>query len=122
MNNLVLNRELDTYVDKSILESIDDNNFTEILKSLKSINLLPFAQGNIYFTNDVWDFSRYTNTNVNKNKRIFKFDTKRCPAAFEDIAKIYVLFKILEDNVKIQSVYDSAYKLMDFFRYIAKPE
>lgn len=118
MNDPIFNRELDIYFDYDIFSDIESREITQFIESLVNINRLPFSQGDIYFNSDTWDFSEYTNTNINKNKRIFRFNQKLCPQSYKNIVKVYTLIKILEDKLKIQSINDLVYKVMIFFKYI----
>lgn len=118
MDKPTFNRELDVYFDNDIFTDIESHDITTFIESLVNVNRLPFSQGDVYFNSDIWDFSEYTNTNVNKNKRIFKFYQEMCPPHYKNVMKVYTLIKILEDKLKIQSINDLSYKIMSFFRYI----
>lgn len=118
MGELKLNRELDIYYDNKIIADIESHDIKSLIDSLLTVNRLPFSQGNIYFTSNTWDFSEFRSTNVIKSKRIFNFNKNICPTPYKNIVKIYTLIKILEDKLKIQSITDLSYKIMNFFRYI----
>lgn len=87
MNDPIFNRELDIYFDYDIFSDIESREITQFIESLVNINRLPFSQGDIYFNSDTWDFSEYTKTNINKNKRIFRFNQKLCPQSYKNIVK-----------------------------------
>lgn len=108
--------ELNVYLDYEILENVKSRNIVSLIKKLKEINLLPFSNEKMYFNSDVWDFTKFIKSNVVNSE--FKFYFKNAPKQFRDIIKIYVLMKLFEDNLKIQSIKDLVYAVMRFFKYV----
>lgn len=88
-------------VEDSLVENSREAGF--YLDRIKEVNILPFPKIHIFFSNDVWDFSSTRNVNIIKSQMIFRFSIT-C-GHFRDELKKYVLFKLLDGNVKIQVIH-----------------
>lgn len=89
------------------------------IEALKRINRLPFSGLEIYYADDVWDFSDITTLNINKSCLRFRFAIVR-NSVFKDDVKNYVLLSILENKLKIQTLNRRYYTIMDFLLFVEK--
>ena len=87
----------------------------KLFESIKKTNLLPFQNGNMHYSDNLWDFSVFTNLSVPKHH--MKISFRKTPKAFEDELKCYVITKILDNNIKIQSIRRNTNKIDQFLRY-----
>lgn len=118
VNNLSKSTELEKDFDFEKIEALETKEIDETIKRFKKINLLPFNSQKIYFKSDMWDFSSYKVTNVSESS--FRFYFNRCPSQFKDILKVYGLYKILENKMKIQTVKKAHINLLiNFFTYVS---
>jgi hypothetical protein len=88
------------------------------LDRIKEINILPFPNLNIFFSDDVWDFSSARNVNIKKSDLIFKFD-RVCEHYKEELKK-YILSKLFDGDIKIQSIHVEAFTIVRFLNYAFK--
>lgn len=88
------------------------------IETLKAINKLPFSKAEIYYSDDVWDFSNFTTLNVSKRKMKISFDSMT--EIFKDDVKNYVLIKIIENKIKVQSIHKNSEVLCKFFNFAYK--
>ena len=116
MNNVITLAELDLEYEVPADYAINTNATKSYLNQLKEINRLPFNKGTFYYSDKVWNFADYTSLNVSKRKMKFNFD-KVCQT-FKDDMKNYVLIKILENDLKVQSIHRSFGILNRFFKFV----
>lgn len=83
----------------------------QILEIFKRIDILPFSNLDIRFSDDVWDFSQATSLPVSKNKLVFNFDAS---SAYCEPLKMYVLDGILKKDVKIRVLHDKVIVVVRF--------
>ncbi|MDY5578398.1 hypothetical protein [Porcincola intestinalis] len=114
-SNVITLAELD--VDYLIPEDVnlESDQYATYIDALKKQNVLPFSKGNILYSDDVWDFSGFTTLNIPASA--LKINFANAPEEFRDDVKNYVLAKILDNQLKIQSIHSSAKSLWQFFRY-----
>lgn len=116
MNNVITLAELDLEYEVPADYALNTNATKSYLNQLKEINRLPFNKGTFYYSDKVWNFADYTSLNVSKRKMKFNFD-KVCQT-FKDDMKNYVLIKILENDLKVQSIHRSFGVLNRFFKFV----
>lgn len=93
------------------LNSKQSNSF---IHALKALNKLPFDKFDIYYSDDLWDFSLASNLNITKRSLRFNFGLMG-NSAFKDDVKNYVLLSILENKKKIQTIYCRFHTIKTFF-------
>lgn len=116
MNNTIAITELDLEYSLPKEYALNTTTAESYIMQLKTINKLPFNKGDIYYSDNLWDFTPYTTLNVSKRK--MKFNFERVNAVFKDDVKNYVLVKILENKCKVQSINRSFGVLCRFFNHI----
>lgn len=99
--------------DDAILNSVKAN---RIFEHIKRIDKLPIVSGDIFFSNDIWDFNSVTLKRVPKRKSEFNF--KNINLAFKDHVKFFTLTQIWEDVDKIQTIYITVNNIKDFLKYL----
>jgi integrase len=101
--------------DDSVLQGVNTN---RIFAHLKKLDKLPIGSGSgeIYFSNDLWDFNSVTLKRVPKRKSEFKF--AEVDNEFKEQIKFFILFKVWEEKEKIQSIYRVLGQIKDFLSYL----
>ena len=90
-------------------------NTNTFIDTIKKINKIPFSKGEYYYSDDFWDFSKYTTLNI--TKKTLKFNFNLCCETFKDDLKNYVLLQILENSNKIQTTHKEFRVLYNFFNH-----
>ncbi len=85
------------------------------LDRVKEINLLPFSNLEIFFSDDIWDFSQSRTVNICKSLLSFRF-THTCEHYRDDIKK-YVLSMLLDGRFVIQNVQREYLLVSHFLNY-----
>jgi integrase len=116
-NNAVTLTELDLKYEFPAEYAPNTGTAESFIEQLKKINKLPFNKGEIYYSDNIWDFSPYTTLNVNKIK--LKFNFELVCNTFRDDLKNYVLIKILNNTEKIQTT-NKAFTVL--YRFLNKAE
>ena len=93
-------------------------NTNTFIDAIKKANKLPFNKGDFYYSDNFWDFSRYTTLNISKKAMKFKFEM--CCETFRDDLKNFVHLKLLENDMKIQSIHKQIVTLYNFFNKAEK--
>ena len=78
---------------------------------------MPFNKAEIRYSDNSWDFSKYTTLNVERKN--FRFNFKGCAAPFLDDLKNFVLLSVLENHEKIQSPHKKFYSIKTFLNAMA---
>ena len=100
-DNVTLNsRKSDTFID-----------------NIKKTNKLPFEKANVYYNDDLWDFTNLLKVNLSKSLFKFNFNLLK-GSVFTDDAKNFVLLSLLDNKCKIQTIYKSFLVIKDFLLYI----
>ncbi|MCM3359531.1 tyrosine-type recombinase/integrase [Psychrobacillus sp. MER TA 171] len=99
--------------DESVLQGVTTN---KIFEYVKRIDKLPIVSGDIYFSNDVWDFNSVTLKRVPKRKSTYDFT--KVDVAYKEPIKFFTLVKLWEDKDKIQTIYSSLGNIKDFLDYL----
>src|SRR5699024_5881893 len=99
--------------DDAILNNVKTN---RIFEHIKRIDKLPIVSGDIFFSNDIWDFNSVTLKRVPKRKSEFNF--KNINLEFKDHIKFFTLTQIWEDVDKIQTIYITVNNIKDFLKYL----
>jgi len=86
------------------------------IESVKKVNRLPINIGEIYYSDNIWDFSPYVTVNIAKHSLRISFKSVNQP--FCDELKNYVLLKVLENREKIQTIRGRALELRKFFAFL----
>ena len=95
--------------------SFNDEGSSHFIEEIKRLNRMPFNKGDIFWSDDVWDFAPYTKLSI--PKKTLKFIFSKCPEMFKDELKSYVLIQLLNKRMKIQSIHKNATYLRKFFTY-----
>lgn len=99
-----------TLLNDFTLNSKQSNSY---IHALKALNKLPFDKFDIYYSDDLWDFSLASNLNIMKKSLKFNFGLME-NSAFKDDVKNYVLLSILENKTKIQTIHKEFYAIKTF--------
>ena len=83
---------------------------------VKKLNRLPVEGVEIYYSDIIWDFSEYFNYNKSRSRVMFNFG--RIPKIFIEMVKDYILIKLLENRIKIQSLVTEFSYVCLYFRYL----
>ncbi len=89
--------------------------FIEYLDLVSSINRIEFTHGEIYFTDDKWDFSPYITTNISPLKA--KFNFLSTPPIFKKILKYYIISELYANKRKIQTLCEYLKSLNHFLSF-----
>lgn len=100
--------------DDSVLNGVTSN---RIFKHIKRIDKLPIVSGEIYFSNDVWDFNSVTLKRVPKRKSAFDFTS--VDIEYKEQVKFFTLTKVWENKDKIQTIYKTLGSIKDFVKYLS---
>ena len=84
---------------------------------LKLNDKLPFSKVEVHYSDSIWDFSSLRKLNIPKD--VMKLNFEQAPPAFVDDIKNFVLLKILDNKLKLQSIKRLCYLIMSFFNYVA---
>lgn len=87
------------------------------IEQIKSSNVLPFNKGDMRYSDDVWDFSKYRKKVVNVSNSILRISFTAIVKDFKDDLKSYALLKILESKNKIQYINQCVSQITSFFNY-----
>ncbi len=96
--------------------NFNQNNISSFIDEIKKIDKLPFSKGEFYYSQDSWDFSPYTSLNL--TKRTLRFNFKLSPRSFISDIKNYVLLRILEGKLKVQTIFQEFIALNEFFKHV----
>ena len=113
MLNSVNGSNLIYEIDDSLVKNSREAGF--YLNKIKEVNVLPFPNIQIFFSSDVWDFSSTRNVNIKKSDLKFQFGT--ICEQFRDELKKYVLFLLLDENMKIQVIHNNFLIVGRLFNY-----
>ncbi|WP_342540398.1 tyrosine-type recombinase/integrase [Heyndrickxia sp. FSL K6-6286] len=100
--------------DDSVLKGVTTN---RIFMHIKRMDKLPIVSGEIYFSNDVWDFNSVTLERVPRRKSTFDFT--KVDDVYKEQVKFFVLSKVWEDKDKIQTIYKTLGNIKDFVNYLS---
>lgn len=109
--------ENDTYNTQIASES---SSFIDVFNAIKKMDKLPLKAFDIYFSDDIWDFSSIRNRNISITKEnifIMNFDT--IPDDFKDIAKFYVYDCICDVKSTFSRTSYHLNQLKEFISYLA---
>ena len=98
--------------------SVRGSSFGSYIETLQTINKLPLTKGDIYYFDDIWDFSSFCTLNINKSNLRFHFENVAEP--FRNDSKNYILVKLLDNKNKIQSINSSHDEIRRFLNYAHK--
>lgn len=98
------------------LEFSENINYTNYLDQIEDMNILPFQGLDLYFSDNLWDFSSYTSLNV--AKRDLKFNFLSINEHFRPIAKKYIISKFIENTLKLSSMYRHFGLLRTYFNFL----
>ncbi len=96
---------------------INDGSSALFIAAIKKLNRLPLSKGDIFYSDDLWDFSNYTSLPVSKKNFKF-FYSSMGNSPFKDDVKTFILISILENKLKLQSIYKRFSLIKNFFSYI----
>lgn len=116
-SNAICITELDTEYTIPEEYASKEMSTSSYIGELARINKLPFSKGDIYYNDDLWDFSDFTDLNILKKNLKYNFGMMG-NSAFKNTLKNYVLLTILENKIKLQSLYKHFILLKNFFLYI----
>lgn len=93
------------------------SNHTEpYIDTLMALNKLPFNGLDIYYADNIWDFSTAIKLNITKSKLKFNFGLMN-NSVFTNDMKNYILLTLLENKIKIQSIHSRYLAIKDFFLF-----
>lgn len=99
--------------------SLDSEQAFSYIKTLKALNKMPFANLDIYYSDNLWDFSSLTTRNILKKSLRFNFSLVNTDE-FMDDAKNYVLISMLENKLKVQTIHQRYLIIKDFLNCAEK--
>jgi integrase len=108
--------ELDVEFEEADKASINIKETDTFIDRLVRLNILPFKNHTMFFNDDLWDFSTFTNLNVHKSDMRFNF--LLVEEEFRLEMKKYVLIKILENKVKIITIHGHFKNLKIYFNFL----
>ncbi len=108
--------ELDIDFEETDKSSINIKETDTFIDRLIRLNILPFKNHKMFFNDDLWDFSTFTNLNVHISDMIFNF--LLVEEEFRIEMKKYVLIKILENKVKIITINRHFRSLKVYFNFL----
>lgn len=117
MSNVLLNTETNLEFDLPENTTVNTGSLSSFIESVKRANKLPINIGEIYYSDDIWDFSPYVVLNIGKHSLRISFSNVEQP--FKDELKNYTLIKILENREKIQTIRGRVLELRKFFNYMS---
>ena len=85
-----------------------------LIEHIKKAGKVPFNRGEIFWHDDSWDFSEFVETHVRRSEAIFSFENS---GVYEDVCKSFVLFQILENRNKVQTIKKHYNEVNRFLRY-----
>lgn len=91
------------------------NGFQEVMLQIRSSNRLPLFDCNIFYSDDIWDFTAYKKVNVPDTT--FKFIFTTFPSCFLDIAKTYAFLELARNEIKIQTITGNLKTIARFLQY-----
>lgn len=94
-------------------------NIKGLIDRVKASNHISFSDGEILYSSNCWDFSKFIKIPVQKKCLRFNFSQMRNSYFLDDV-KNYVLLSILENRYKIQSIYKRFITIKNFFLYMEK--
>lgn len=102
-----------TIPEDTTINAGDSSYFINVLVALDH---LPFSKVDVYYSDDRWNLGGYSSLNINRSNFIFTFD--KLDSELKNTLKNYVILKILENRVKIQTVHSYYVGVYSFFRYL----
>ena len=115
MKNNINSKNIISYSD-FIYSKPSNNSGNTLLDSLLKIDNVNLPIGNIKFSDDLWDFSKYITLNINKGRLRFKFDI--IPDVFKNNIKFFIISEILKDICKLQSINRKFKDISIFLNYL----
>ena len=86
----------------------------ELFLRIKQQNKLPFFNCEIYFSDDVWDFSTTKKVNVPDIK--FKINFRNVPDCYADAVRFYAFIELSRGSIKVQSITEQIKTIARFLR------
>lgn len=87
---------------------------TDIRSIFKEIRYIPLSSGILDYESDVWDFSQYVMIKTSNERLIFN----DCALPYKDILKDYMLFLILNGNIKVLTLHNTCLKVRKFLNFL----
>ena len=116
-SNAIYITELQTTYTLSEEVTLYSNHTESYIDTLMALNKLPFNGLDIYYADDIWDFSTATKLNITKSKLKFNFGLMN-NSVFTNDMKNYILLTLLENRIKIQSIHRRYLTIKDFFLFV----
>lgn len=113
--NAVKNTEIGLEFDFHGLDVTETGTSFSFMESVRKANRLPIANADIYYADDMWDFSPYAILNVGRHSLRISFSGIRQP--FKNNLKDFVLLKLMENKEKVQTIRRRVLELKRFFNY-----
>lgn len=104
-------------LEKLIGEEINLNTYgiSAIIKKIIEIDILPYNDTFMKFSDDIWDFRGEKADAVPSGTKVFNFTD--LPDCFQDELKSYVLLSLLDNKKKIQSIHAYLFRVKKFIGY-----
>lgn len=116
MINNLLHFETGLEFDEPELITINEVSDDNYIDSIIRVNKLPFKNTEMFFTDDIWDFSKHISLNVSKSD--LKFNFSYLDDNFKLEAKKFVLVKFLENKIKLSSIMRYSDELHRYFKFL----
>lgn len=107
------------YTDEKFNPNTSDNlgHFRELCDNLKTLDYLPFADLDIPFSSDEWDFTPMV-TNEYQQTRLLNLKFVNAHYKYKDILKFYTYYCATRDKIKIQTLRRKVLDVSAFTRYL----
>lgn len=92
---------------------VDKNDGKTFIETIKKVNKMPFDKGEYYYSDNIWDFSKYSSLNI--DKKVLQFNFNVCCSTYRDDLKNYILIQLLQNTSKIQTIHNEFLILNRFF-------
>lgn len=97
--------------------TLNSNHTKSYIDTLMALNKLPFNGFDIYYADDIWDFSSAIKLNIVKSNLKFNFGLMN-NSVFTNDVKNHILLTLLENKIKIQTIYHRYSTIKDFFLFV----
>ena len=115
-SNAIYITELQTTYTLPEKVTLYSNHTESYIDTLMALNKLPFNGLDIYYADNIWDFSTAIKLNITKSKLKFNFGLMN-NSVFTNDMKNYILLTLLENKIKIQSIHSRYLAIKDFFLF-----
>lgn len=115
-NNAIYITELQTTYTLPEEVTLNSNHTKSYIDTLMVLNKLPFNGLDIYYADNIWDFSSAIKLNIHKSSLKFNFGLMN-NSVFTNDMKNFILLTLLENKIKIQTIHNRYLTIKDFFLF-----